>query len=149
MTHAENTEVPRAVLSQFTVRSFDKLRYVDTDQQGHVNNAVFSTFFETGRVDLLYNASAPVAVPGTSFVIARLELNFCAELTWPGEVAIGTAVHSIGRSSIKLVQSLFQGVCVVADAYSVVVLVDHTTRRSVALPELSISRLSSFRWPAN
>jgi acyl-CoA thioester hydrolase len=28
----------------------DVLRYADTDRQGHVNNAVFATFLESGRV---------------------------------------------------------------------------------------------------
>lgn len=40
-------------LEGFPFRSSDKLRYGDTDRQGHVNNAVFSTFLETGRVELL------------------------------------------------------------------------------------------------
>ncbi|MFZ9635943.1 MAG: hypothetical protein ACO3EK_19200, partial [Alphaproteobacteria bacterium] len=31
--------------------SQDKLRYGDTDRLGHVNNAAFSTFLETGRVE--------------------------------------------------------------------------------------------------
>ena len=33
----------------------DNIRYRDTDRQGHVNNAVLSTFPETGRVELLYD----------------------------------------------------------------------------------------------
>jgi acyl-CoA thioester hydrolase len=36
-------------LRDFAVYSVDKLRYGDTDRQGHVNNAVFATFLETGR----------------------------------------------------------------------------------------------------
>ena len=36
-------------LDQFPLRTRDKLRYADTDRQGHVNNAVFATFLETGR----------------------------------------------------------------------------------------------------
>ena len=31
----------------FPSRTHDKLRYNDTDRQGHVNNAVFSTFLES------------------------------------------------------------------------------------------------------
>lgn len=38
----------------------DVIRYADTDRQGHVNNAVFSTFLETGRVDILYNPEMPL-----------------------------------------------------------------------------------------
>lgn len=35
-------------LEDFPLRTYDKIRYADTDQQGHVNNAVFATFLETG-----------------------------------------------------------------------------------------------------
>ena len=47
-------------LDQFPLHSFDKLRYADTDRQGHVNNATFATFLETGRVEFLYNDEAPI-----------------------------------------------------------------------------------------
>jgi acyl-CoA thioester hydrolase len=74
-------------LSQFALHAYDKLRYADTDRQGHVNNSVFSTALETGRVELLYAPDAAIVEPHKSFVIARLELDFRGELTWPGEVA--------------------------------------------------------------
>lgn len=44
-------------LADFPFTSFDKLRYCDTDKQGHVNNAVFSTFLETGRAEFLLDPS--------------------------------------------------------------------------------------------
>jgi hypothetical protein len=44
---------PRS-LSEFPQTTFDKLRYNDTDRQGHVNNAVFATLLESGRVEFLY-----------------------------------------------------------------------------------------------
>ena len=50
-------------LEQFPIRTYDKLRYADTDRQGHVNNAVFSTFLETGRVELIYDSEAHLPLP--------------------------------------------------------------------------------------
>jgi acyl-CoA thioester hydrolase len=35
--------------ADFPFLTFDKIRYADTDRQGHVNNAVYATFLETGR----------------------------------------------------------------------------------------------------
>jgi len=88
------------VLEQFPSRTYDKLRYAGTDRQGHVNNAVFSTFLETGRVEFLYNPESPLAASDGSFVIASLNLQLRAEIFWPGVVKIGTAVTRIGKSSI-------------------------------------------------
>ena len=59
-------------LSDFPLKTYDKIRYADTDRQGHVNNAVFSTFLETGRVEFLYHPELPIHSEEASFVIASL-----------------------------------------------------------------------------
>ena len=48
-------------IERYPIHATDKLRYADTDRQGHVNNACFATFLETGRVECLYNPSHPQA----------------------------------------------------------------------------------------
>jgi acyl-CoA thioester hydrolase len=88
-------------LSDFPVRSYDKIRYADTDRQGHANNAVFATILETGRVEILYDAEAPLAGPDGEFVIARLVLDFRGEIRWPGTVQVGTRVRAVGKSSAR------------------------------------------------
>ena len=80
-------EIPS--IEVFPLRTSDKIRYRDTDRQGHVNNAVFASFLETGRVELLYDPEQPLTGEGCSFVIASLKLEFFNELRWPGEVEIG------------------------------------------------------------
>lgn len=131
-------------LDDFPLRTFDKIRYADTDRQGHVNNAVFATLLETGRVELLYDPAAPLAQAGNAFVIARLAIEFRAEITWPGTIAIGTRVASVGRSSLRLEQALFQSDRCVATGETVIVLMDELTRRSRPLPEGAVVRLSEF-----
>ena len=124
----------------------ESVRYNDTDRQGHVNNAVFVTFLEAGRVSLLYNPKEKVLAPeGTSFVLANLVLNFRAELHWPSEVHIGTTVTSIGRSSVTFGQGLFVGGNCVATARTVLVLIDDTTRKSWPLPEQTREELNKWR----
>lgn len=131
-------------LDAYPLRTSDKLRYADTDRQGHVNNAVFATFLETGRVEVLYDPEAPLAEPGSAFVIARLTLDFHSEIRWPGMVGIGTRVASIGRSSVTLAQGLFQDGRCVATAETVIVQMDEATRRSRPLSPAAVARLSSL-----
>lgn len=121
---------PAPRLNDFVCIARDKMRYGDTDRQGHVNNAAFSTFFETGRVELLFSNETDLLGPDGSIVIARLTIDFRKELKWPGEVDIGTRIATIGRSSLRCEQALFnQGDCI-ATAESIVVLTDANTRRS-------------------
>lgn len=131
-------------LDDYPVRSTDKLRYCDTDRQGHINNAVFSTFLETGRVDMLYGGDDSVARPGANFVIARLELDFLAEGKWPGSVEIGSAVEKIGRSSLTLDQLICQAGTPIARARTVIVLMNDETRKSQPLSDDALAKLEHF-----
>lgn len=131
-------------LDDYPAKTFDKLRYGDTDRQGHVNNAVFATFFETGRVEMLLATDADFLLPGQSLVLARLEIDLVSEINWPGTVEIGTRVARIGRSSMALEQAVFQNGVLAAKGVSVVVLTDETTRRSTPLAESAVAKLRAF-----
>lgn len=131
-------------LEDFPCRSTDKLRYADTDRQGHVNNAVFATFLETGRVEVLYDADDPVSDDGAEFVVARVELDFRGEIHWPGEVAIGTGVVRVGTSSVTFRQGLFQKENLVAEAQTVIVQVDAASGTSRPLSDAARARLDAL-----
>jgi len=136
--------MPIPSLASFTMRTHEKLRYADTDRQGHVNNAVFSTMLETGRVELLYSLDKPLHSEGCTFVLASLHLDFLGEITWPGQVDIGSRVASVGKSSVIFEQGLFQNGACVATAKTVVVQMNITTRRSHPLSEESRQRFGDL-----
>lgn len=133
------------VLSQFPSQTFEKLRYADTDRQGHINNSVFSVCFESGRVHFLYDSEKPLSVKGTEFVVAEITIRFIKELNWSSQVDIGTGVSRIGRSSLGLTQALFCNDECVATADSVIVLMDESTRRSTQLPSLTRAELEKLK----
>ncbi|UJQ94013.1 acyl-CoA thioesterase [Mariluticola halotolerans] len=130
-------------LADFPGRTFDKLRFGDTDSVGHVNNAVFSTLFETGRVTLLYQDNPVPVEDGFGFVLAHISIDFIGEILWPGQVDIGTGIARIGRSSVQFTQALFQNGQCVARATSTIVLTNRTTRRSHPMPETILASLRS------
>ena len=136
---------PVRPLEAYPSRTSADIRYSDLDRQGHVNNTVFATFSEIGRVAFLYDPERPLAPAGATFVIARLEIDFRAELHWPGRVEIGTAVAEIGNSSFRLVQSLFSAGQPVASAAAVLVMMDGATRRAMALPPQCRAILETLR----
>lgn len=136
-------------ITDFPLRAQDKLRYGDTDRQGHINNAVFSTFLETGRVELIYDRARRLVEPGTAFVIARLEMDFRAELLWPGEVEIGTRIASVGRSSVRLEQAIFQGERCVASGLTVMVQMDEATRKARPFSEEVREQLAQLAAPTS
>jgi acyl-CoA thioester hydrolase len=130
MNNVGETTLPAASeRASYTIWTHDKLRYCDTDRQGHVNNAVFATFCETGRVSFLYDKTLALAAPGCEFVIARLVIDFRAELYYPGTVDIGTRVLGIGRSSFTVGQGIFNGETCAATSEGVLVQMNTETRR--------------------
>jgi acyl-CoA thioester hydrolase len=122
----------------------ETIRYRDTDRQGHVNNAVFATLLETGRVNILYSGDKPIVEPGSAFLIARLVLDFKMELNWPGEAHIGTRMQKVGRSSITLEQAIFQDSVCAATAETVIVLMEEATRKSRPLSQNAITHLTEL-----
>ena len=139
--------LPVRPLADFPRHATDKIRYADTDRQGHVNNATFSTFLETGRVELLYDPQAPLADADGEFVIASLTLEFRGEIQWPGTVHIGTGVARVGSSSLTLTQAVYQEERCVALADTVIVHISKASRRATPLGESARTRLASWRVP--
>ncbi len=133
MADGEHALPPATERASYKIWTHDKLRYNDTDRQGHVTNAVFATFCETGRVAFLYDKSLALAAPGCNFVVARLAIDFRAELYFPGTVDIGSRIIRIGRSSFVVGQAVFKDDICVASAESVGVQMNDETRRSEPL----------------
>ena len=122
-------------LEDFPHRLTDNVRFADLDPNQHVNNAVYATYFETGRVTLMKDHSYRLVPPGLAWIMVRLDIHFRAELRWPGTIEMGLGVAKFGRTSVTFDQVVFsEGKCV-ASAQSVSVLLDEATRKPMALTE--------------
>jgi acyl-CoA thioester hydrolase len=129
-------------IEDFPVRVTENVRFADLDRQGHVNNAVYPTYFETGRVARIYHPELGFQVEGCTTVLARIEIDFLKELHWPGTIEIGTAIAEVRRSSYVFSQAIFtEGECA-ARARSTMVLIDRATRKAKPLPPELIERLN-------
>jgi acyl-CoA thioester hydrolase len=129
-------------IEDFPVRVTENIRFADLDRQGHVNNAVYPTYFETGRVARIYHPELGFQVEGCTTVLARIEIDFLKELHWPGTIEIGTAIAEIRRSSYVFSQAIFtEGECA-ARARSTMVLIDRATRKAKPLLPDLLERLN-------
>jgi acyl-CoA thioester hydrolase len=138
------TQILAPRLADFTVKTIEKLRFADTDRQGHITNTVFAVCCQNARMELLYDAKRVPIPCNTQFVIAKLVLEFRSEMHWPGTVEIGTRVERVGRSSVTLAQALFSDDRCAALAQSVVALTDTLTRRAIALPRETAEALRAI-----
>ncbi|MCA1458377.1 acyl-CoA thioesterase [Bradyrhizobium sp. BRP22] len=122
-------------LEDYPYRLSDNVRFADLDPNGHVNNAVYASYFETGRVTLMKDRSKGLVPEGLAWIMVRLDIHFRAELHWPGAIELGLGVAKFGRTSVTFDQVVFsQGRCV-ASAQAVTVLIDEATRKPVPLTD--------------
>lgn len=112
----------------------DVLRFGDTDLNGHINNGAFSVLCESGRVNYLRKVLRPTRPPGSYTVLAKVTIEFRAELNYPGRVRSATWIRHVGRSSVAFGQALFDETGeLVATSQAVTVAMDGATRRPMPL----------------
>jgi acyl-CoA thioester hydrolase len=111
----------------------ERVRFRDCDAMGHVNNAVYSTYLEEARIGVLGGLSA--------FILARVEIDFRAELRMGEEVEVRTRCGRIGTKSFDLEHVISAGARMVAEARSVLVSYDYKRGTSVPIPDDLRARL--------
>ena len=123
--------------AEFRHRSTLDVRFRDVDLMGHVNNAVYSTFLEEARIDVLGGLA--------DFILARVEIDFRSELRAGEEIEVGTRCSRIGTKSFELEHEIRANGRLAAEAKSVLVGYDYELGGSVPLPEELKERLSGPR----
>ncbi|HKK44398.1 MAG TPA: thioesterase family protein [Balneolaceae bacterium] len=85
------------------------IRFRDLDPLNHVNNAIFSTFYEEARIDFIQQepALAGQLKNGYSFVLANIEIDFIQPVEYPADLLIGTGIKAMGNSSITSFQAIY------------------------------------------
>jgi acyl-CoA thioester hydrolase len=113
----------------------ERVRFNDCDPMGHVNNAAYSTYLEQARIALLGDL-----VP---FILARVEIDFRAEVRAGDEVEIRTRCSRVGTKSFELEHELHADGRLAAQAKSVLVGYDYGAGRSVPLTDDQRRRLAA------
>ncbi|WP_207480802.1 acyl-CoA thioesterase [Arenibaculum pallidiluteum] len=131
----------------------EHVRFADLDPLGHANNNAIGAYFEASRVALFGAAGKPLGggsgggsaagtSPGTSVVLARIAIDFLAELRYGAALRVGTRVLAMGRTSVTLGAAVFADGRCAAASEGVCVLFDLATRRPTVLPDELRARLT-------
>lgn len=116
------------------------IRFRDLDPLNHVNNAIFSTYYEEARIDFIRQVPtlSEQLKNGYSFVLANIEISFVRPVEYPAEVLIGSGIKSLGNSSISSFQALYtkkdKKLASVAEAHGV--WFDLSEQRPARIPEV-------------
>lgn len=124
-----------------------QIRWRDVDAYGHVNNAVYLNYLEEARDAWVQSVLGPVSGTTWDFVLARVEIDFRAELTQDDRsVIVRCTLERIGRSSVGTREEVRkEDGSISAEARSVVVARDPETERSRPLTEAEREALEAER----
>lgn len=116
-------------------RVAETVRFNDLDSLGHANNNAFGVYFESGRVALHRAVDTAVRAPGTQIVLARIAIDYLAELLYGQTVTVGIGFARLGTTSWTTWSALFADGRCAAVSEAVTVLIDDASRRPVPLPD--------------
>ncbi len=123
-----------------------EVRFRDCDSLGHVNNAVYFTYFEQARYAWLHERMNGWSAGEASMILARAECDFRAQVSHGEVVEVRLRVDRIGRSSFDVDYAVVRvpGGQVVATARSVQVMYDYVAGKSIPIPRELRSWLESL-----
>lgn len=85
------------------------IRFRDLDPLNHVNNAIFSTYYEEARINFIRDVPsfAEQMSNNFSFVLANIEIDFVNPVEYPSTLLIGSGIKKLGNSSITSFQAVY------------------------------------------
>ncbi len=127
-------------------------RWMDNDLYGHVNNAVYYSFFDTVINNYLVQAGGLDIFGGSQIGLAvETHCQFHRPLAYPEPVHCGLRVGRLGTSSVRYELALFAAseARPAATGYFVHVFVDRQTRRPQPLSAALRSALARITRPVS
>ena len=111
----------------------------EIDELGHVNNARFLEYFERGRMDWYNRCDPELNKPANRHlgtVVVNIDINYRQECFAGDRLSVSTRAGARGGKSYVLHQEIIadDGRCV-SDARVTSVVMDMSTRKTVALPK--------------
>jgi len=132
---------PRKVVYEIEVR------FRDIDSMGHVNNAVFLTYFEEGRKVFLRDVLAIVDPKDYPFILAHIDCDFLRPLKLGDspllEVWIGEIREKSFAFAYRIVERWDEAV-VYTKGRSVMVLFDYKENRSIPIPKDFLEKIQAY-----
>ena len=126
-----------------------EVRFRDCDTMGHVNNAVFFTYFEQARIVMADTLGLRRSLEdtGLGLILAHASCDYKAQVLFGDVIDIGVAVTAIGRSSFTGEYEIrrVKDDSVVATGKSVQVIFDYAAGKTISIPDVFREKLEAIQ----
>jgi len=135
--------VNRADFTQFVSLP---VQWGDMDAMGHVNNAVYFRYVESGRIayfNAIDEGLQVTADVGAGPILADIQCSYIGQLRHPAQIDVGTRTARIGTKSFTVEAGIFLSGEdePVATSLAVVVWFDYAAQRTVPVPDALRARI--------
>jgi acyl-CoA thioester hydrolase len=132
--------------SDWAYRHRLSVRFRDCDSMGHVNHAVYFTYFEQCRLTFWRELTGWPS-PHTRVIIARAECDYRAPAHFGDDLEVRLNVGEIGRSSFVLTYEIaaIETARVIALGRTVMVSYDYDAGKAMPLPDATRALLIGVR----
>lgn len=120
-------------MTDFVFETTVPVRHTDRDRLGHVNNAIYATYLEEGRL-AYFEEGLGRPLDERSMLIASLSIDFESQIR-RGPVTVGLEIVAIGESSFDFEYEVAVDGETAATARSVQVAYDLEQGQKIAFPE--------------
>ena len=137
-------------LSDYKFKTPVAIRFSDIDAVGHVNNAIYLTYFEFARFKY-WKEILDWNLRENGVIVGRSEINYLKPITLDDEIFCYVRVTRIGNSSFDvmhvLVKNSINGEEICTTGKTVCISYDYNAGKSVAIPKLERQRMIDYDEP--
>ncbi|WP_322814186.1 thioesterase family protein [Chloroflexus sp.] len=140
-----NLAVP-PVLVEYPFHYRIEVRFRDLDALGHVNNAVYATYFESARI-AYYQRLVGGSLNRLGIILAELTISYKAPAHFGDELLVGVRVSRIGGKSFTMDYAIARvgDGALIATGQSVLVAYDYAAGRSVPISDEFRARVAELQ----
>jgi acyl-CoA thioester hydrolase len=133
------------MLEGFPVTAAVEVRWRDLDPMGHVNNAVYLTYFEMARTRYFADVLGARGVEDINFILASVRCDFLSPALFGETLEVGIRVPGVGRTSFEFeyeVRSAKDG-RTVARGRSTQVLFDYAKGEKISIEDEWLDKVAA------
>jgi acyl-CoA thioester hydrolase len=137
-------------LTDYKYKTPIAIRFSDIDAVGHVNNAIYLTYFEEARLKY-WREVINWDMSHSGVIVGRSEVNYLKPIMLKDEVVCYVRTTRIGNSSFDIMHVLVKltehGEEICTTGKTVCISYDYKANRSVSIPSAERKRLIEFDEP--
>lgn len=118
-------------------------RFSETDALGHISNTTLPVWFEAARQPVFEIFQPGLKVDDWPLILARMELDFTAQLFYGQEVTIRTGIKKLGNSSLVVYQEAWQSGELAARGHTTLVHFDYRQQKAAPITGALRDRLAN------